>query len=563
MFESQDEAIYELLKNQEIVGPVSLEDVRQRALTTGVALASAAVELKLIGQDALLELIAKTLGGEHVAHPPEELPDELLTMLPGHLAHDYGVVPLREQAGTLVLLALDPFEGQITADLGFALGRDVRLAVCDPGRVRRLLRNYYGEEAGRGHESLQEERMDESNPDGRELTVADLEAMAGQAPVIRFVNLVLGQAIRDHASDIHFEPFEHEFKLRYRVDGVLHEMAPPPKALALPIASRVKVLAGLDIAERRVPQDGRIRTTLDGRLVDLRVSTLPTQFGESVVLRVLDQSALQLDLSQLGMSAEVLTGVQEIIRRPNGIFLVTGPTGSGKTTTLYSGLRAINAAELKLLTAEDPVEYDIEGIMQVPVNPAAGLTFASALRTFLRQDPDVIMVGEIRDQETAQIAIQAALTGHLVLSTLHTNDAPTAITRLLDLGVEPFLVATTLEAVLAQRLVRRICPRCRTEAPPRPELLRQVGLTGEDAAGHGLFHGRGCEHCAQTGYHGRLGIYEWLPMTEALRELVTDEAPVLRMQQRAREEGVRSLREDGLRAVFAGETTLEEVLKYT
>ena len=563
MFESQDEAIYELLKNQEIVGPVSLEDVRQRALTTGVALASAAVELKLIGQDALLELIAKTLGGEHVAHPPEELPDELLTMLPGHLAHDYGVVPLREQAGTLVLLALDPFEGQITADLGFALGRDVRLAVCDPGRVRRLLRNYYGEEAGRGHASLQEERMDESHPDGRELTVADLEAMAGQAPVIRFVNLVLGQAIRDHASDIHFEPFEHEFKLRYRVDGVLHEMAPPPKALALPIASRVKVLAGLDIAERRVPQDGRIRTTLDGRLVDLRVSTLPTQFGESVVLRVLDQSALQLDLSQLGMSAEVLTGVQEIIRRPNGIFLVTGPTGSGKTTTLYSGLRAINAAELKLLTAEDPVEYDIEGIMQVPVNPAAGLTFASALRTFLRQDPDVIMVGEIRDQETAQIAIQAALTGHLVLSTLHTNDAPTAITRLLDLGVEPFLVATTLEAVLAQRLVRRICPRCRTEAPPRPELLRQVGLTGEDAAGHGLFHGRGCEHCAQTGYHGRLGIYEWLPMTEALRELVTDEAPVLRMQQRAREEGVRSLREDGLRAVFAGETTLEEVLKYT
>ena len=563
MFESHDEAIYELLKNQEIVRPVSLEDVRQRALTTGVALASAAVELKLIGQDALLDLIAKTLGGEHVAQPPEELPDELLTMLPGHLAHDYGVVPLREQAGTLVLLALDPFDGQIAADLGFALGRDVRLAVCDPGRVRRLLRNYYGEEAGRGHESLQEERMDEANPDGRELTVADLEAMAGQAPVIRFVNLVLGQAIRDHASDIHFEPFEHEFKLRYRVDGVLHEMAPPPKALALPIASRVKVLAGLDIAERRVPQDGRIRTTLDGRLVDLRVSTLPTQFGESVVLRVLDQSALQLDLSQLGMSAEVLTGVQEIIRRPNGIFLVTGPTGSGKTTTLYSGLRAINAAELKLLTAEDPVEYDIEGIMQVPVNPAAGLTFASALRTFLRQDPDVIMVGEIRDQETAQIAIQAALTGHLVLSTLHTNDAPTAITRLLDLGVEPFLVATTLEAVLAQRLVRRICPRCRTEAPPRPELLRQVGLTGEDAAGHGLFHGRGCEHCAQTGYHGRLGIYEWLPMTEALRELVTDEAPVLRMQQRAREEGVRSLREDGLRAVFAGETTLEEVLKYT
>ena len=563
MFESHDEAIYELLKNQEFVGPVSLEEIRQRALTTGTSLASAAVELEFITQEGLLDLIAADLGCEHVSQFPQELPKVLLALLPDHLAREYGVVPLREQERSLVLLALDPLDGRIAADLGFALGRDVKLAVGDPVLVGRLIGKHYGEGALTGGAALHEGGADEANPEAREFSVADLEAMAGQAPVIRFVNLVLGQAIRDHASDIHFEPFQHEFKIRYRIDGVLHEMTPPPKALALPIASRLKVLAGLDIAERRRPQDGRIRTTLAGRLADLRVSTLPTQFGESVVLRVLDQSAVQLDLAQLGMSAEVLSGVQEVIRRPNGIFIVTGPTGSGKTTTLYSGLRAINAAELKLLTAEDPVEYDIEGVMQVPVNPAAGLTFASALRAFLRQDPDVIMVGEIRDRETARIAIQAALTGHLVLSTLHTNDAPTAITRLLDLGIEPFLVATTVEAVLAQRLVRRICPQCRAECPAPPELLGQAGLEGDTMTGRRFFHGRGCEQCVQTGYQGRRGIYEWLPMTEALRELVTEGAPALRVQQRARAGGMRSLRDDGLRAVFDGETTLEEVLKYT
>ena len=296
---------------------------------------------------------------------------------------------------------------------------------------------------------------------GRELTETDIEQLAGQTPIIRFVNLVLGQAIRDQASDIHFEPFEHEFKIRYRIDGALYEMAPPPKALALPIISRLKVLANLNIAERRLPQDGRIKLTIAGRAVDLRVSTLPTQFGESVVLRVLDQSAVQLELGQLGLPAAIQAGVEEIIRRPNGIFIVTGPTGSGKTTTLYSCLKMLNTIDAKLLTVEDPVEYEIDGIMQVPVNLAAGLTFARALRTFLRQDPDIVMVGEIRDLETAQIAIQASLTGHLVLSTLHTNDAAGAVTRLVDMGIEPFLLASTLEAVLAQRLVRRICGSCR------------------------------------------------------------------------------------------------------
>jgi type IV pilus assembly protein PilB len=387
--------------------------------------------------------------------------------------------------------------------------------------------------------------------------------MAGQTPIIRFVNLVLAQAIRDRASDIHFEPFENEFKIRYRIDGALYEMAPPPKNLALPIISRIKVISNLNISERRVPQDGRIKLTISGRPVDLRVSTLPTQFGESVVLRVLDRSVVQLDMENLGMPEDVFKTVSEIAKRPNGIFIVTGPTGSGKTTTLYSALRAVNSIDNKLLTAEDPVEYDIEGIMQVGVNPQVGLTFASALRSFLRQDPDVIMVGEIRDLETAQIAIQASLTGHLVLSTLHTNDSSGAVTRLIDMGVEPFLIASSLEAVLAQRLVRRICADCRKSYDPGRSLLQQLGLRVEDVGNRKFYFGQGCETCHDTGYLGRMGIYEMLQMTDALRELVTKRAPTLVVRQKALEQGMRTLRDDGMRAIFNGATTIEEVIKYT
>jgi type IV pilus assembly protein PilB len=387
--------------------------------------------------------------------------------------------------------------------------------------------------------------------------------MAEQTPIIRFVNLVLAQAIRDKASDIHFEPFEHEFKIRYRIDGSLYEMSPPPKHLSVSITSRVKVLANLNIAERRIPQDGRIKLTLAGRPVDLRVSTLPTQFGESVVLRVLDQSAVQLDIGQLGMPEDVFEGIQEIVKRPNGIFIVTGPTGSGKTTTLYSALRVVNSPDVKILTAEDPVEYEIEGIMQVPVNHAVGLTFAKALRSFLRQDPDIIMVGEIRDLETAQISIQASLTGHLVLSTLHTNDAAGAVTRLVDMGVEPFLIASSVEAVLAQRLVRRVCSGCRTAYEPPATLLQQLGIDPIDIGNREFFFGKGCNTCNNTGYKGRMGIYEWLRMSEAVRDLVVERAPTLVIKQKALEQGMRTLRDDGLRAIFDGATSIEEVVKYT
>jgi len=377
------------------------------------------------------------------------------------------------------------------------------------------------------------------------------------------VNLVLFQAIQDRASDIHFEPFEDEFKIRYRVDGALYEMSPPPKHLALPVISRLKVMSNLDISERRIPQDGRISMQIAGRHIDLRVSTLPTQFGESVVLRVLDRAAVNMDVKALGFPKAVLDYVLQAIQQPNGIFVVTGPTGCGKTTTLYSCLRHINTIDSKLLTVEDPVEYDIEGIMQVAVHDAVGMTFSKALRAFLRQDPDIIMLGEMRDLETSQIAIQASLTGHLVLSTLHTNDAPGAVTRLIDMGVEPFLISSTLMAVLAQRLVRTICKKCRTPFEPTETQLSMLNLSPHDVGDKVFYYGRGCAACNDTGYRGRRGIFELLVASEPIRLLINERAPTVVIRQKAVELGMVTLREDGLRGIFDGDTTIEEVVKYT
>jgi type IV pilus assembly protein PilB len=398
---------------------------------------------------------------------------------------------------------------------------------------------------------------------GEKDIAANVEAEANATPIIRFVDLILYQAIQDRASDVHFEPFENEFKVRYRIDGALYEMAPPPRHLALPLISRVKVMANMNIAERRLPQDGRIRKNIAGRAVDLRVSTLPTQFGESVVLRVLDRSTVNLDLEQLGMPDYILNYILEEIDRPNGIFIVTGPTGSGKTTTLYSCLRKINTIDSKLLTAEEPVEYDLEGVMQVPVNDAIGLTFARILRAFLRQDPDRIMVGETRDLETAQIAIQASLTGHLVFTTLHTNDAPGAIARLIDMGVEPFLLSSTLDAVLGQRLLRRICPDCRTSYQPNESILSELNLAANEIGERDFYYGQGCDKCNQTGYRGRIGIYELMRINSPLRAMINERAPSVVLKQKAIELGMVTLRQDGVRAVFDGDTTIEEVLKYT
>jgi type IV pilus assembly protein PilB len=566
MFPSHSPAIYEFLKEQRLVEPAQLDELNEEHKATGKPLADVVVDLGIIEKQDLLKRIADHLGYDYLPELPAQFSGEAIAALTGKLARDYGVMPLQADEQNIDLLVTDPFNTQAVDDLTFALDRNVRLYFADPDKVEVQIKQHYGEDEESIDDLLQEistEGKITADPGNRELSERDIESMAEQTPIIKFVNLVIGQAVRDKASDIHFEPFEHEFKIRYRIDGALYEMAPPPKQLALPIISRIKVLASLNIAERRIPQDGRIKINIGGRPVDLRVSTLPTQFGESVVLRVLDQSAVRLDISQLGMPEDVFNGIHEIVRRPNGIFIVTGPTGSGKTTTLYSGLRLINTVDLKLLTAEDPVEYEIEGIMQVPVNPLVGLTFAAALRSFLRQDPDVIMVGEIRDLETAQIAIQASLTGHLVLSTLHTNDSAGAVTRLVDMGVEPFLIASSLEAVLAQRLVRRVCVHCKTSYLPSADLLSQLGIARENVGGRQFFYGKGCPTCSQSGYRGRLGIYEWLRLSEQVRDLVTQKAPTLVIKQKAIEQGMRTLRDDGLRAIFDGHTSIEEVIKYT
>jgi type IV pilus assembly protein PilB len=561
MFEAQSNAIYEMLRNRELVDRVRLDELFQEHRDSGKPLSELLVEFRLLTAHDLLEQVADYLGWELVARPPADIPEAALATVDGSMARMYGVVPLQADATTIDLLVKDPFNSQIVDDLTFALRRDVRLVVTDPEQIDALIRHYYGEDDS-SIEDLLEELTVGPVAAAEELSEQDIEAMAGETPIVRFVNLVLSQAVRDKASDIHFEPFENEFKIRYRIDGALYELSPPPIQLALPITSRLKVIASLNIAERRVPQDGRIKITIGGHQVDLRVSTLPTQFGESVVLRVLDQSVIQLDIDKLGMPQDVYGHVDEVINRPNGIFIVTGPTGSGKTTTLYSCLRKLNRAEVKILTAEDPVEYELEGIMQVAVRAHVGLTFASALRSFLRQDPDVIMVGEVRDLDTAQIAIQASLTGHLVMTTLHTNDAPGAVTRLIDMGVEPFMIASSLEAVMAQRLVRRICPDCRQAYRPGSALLEQLGV-GEDDTDRNFYRGDGCDFCHDTGYRGRMGIFEMLRVTEPVRELLTQRAPALAIRHQARKDGMRTLRDDGLRAIHNGFTTIEEVIKYT
>jgi type IV pilus assembly protein PilB len=569
MFANHNQEIHDFLEANGLIPERQLSMATQRARAADRSLADTLIEQGVITREALLGGIAKYAGCEFLPELPKALSPETLAGLPSNLARKYGVIPLRTGNGPMELLWADPFNHEAGDDLAFALGREIRFVVADPGQVETLMHRHYGDGDDRNPGELLKTMVETEVADaGAEPSADDLAAMAGQTPVIRYVQAVLLQAVREKASDIHFEPFENEFKIRYRVDGVLYELPPPSPRLVLPVISRLKVIANLDIAERRLPQDGRIRLTLADRAVDLRVSTLPTQFGESVVLRILDQSVVQLDLARLGLPPRVAAELDAIIHRPNGLFLVTGPTGSGKTTTLYGALRAVNQTELKLLTVEDPVEYEIEGVMQVPVNLAAGLTFATALRSFLRQDPDVVMVGEIRDLETAQIALQAALTGHLVFSTLHTSDAAGAVTRLIDLGVEPFLIAASLQGVLAQRLVRRICPQCRTATTPSPELLAECGLSpnvGTSLADARVFyHGRGCPHCNHTGYRGRMGIFEWLRVTDDIRHLIGEKAPRHHLRDNAvGQQGMRTLREEGLQAALDGLTTIEEVVKYT
>jgi type IV pilus assembly protein PilB len=478
----------------------------------------------------------------------------------------YGIIPVREEDGALVIAAKDPLNYRMLDELHYVLGQECRIVVAQPKQLDEALDLIYPEQVESVADVLNELASAGMDTFGADQDLNDedaLKEMATNAPIVRFVDIVLYQAIKDQASDIHFEPFADEFRIRYRIDGTLYEMAPPPKHLSVPVISRIKVMSGLNIAERRHPQDGRIEMRIAGKLIDLRVSTLPTQYGESVVLRVLDRTVVDLNLDKLGIAEDTLRVLREIIHRPNGIVIVTGPTGCGKTTTLYSCLKEVNDIGEKLLTAEDPVEYDLEGIMQLQVRDAIGNTFANALRAFLRQDPDRIMVGEIRDVETASMAIQASLTGHLVLSTLHTNDAPGAITRLIDMGVEAFLISSTLCAVLAQRLVRCVCPQCKAPYEPDDEELKALGVTREELGEVQFYSGRGCPNCNNTGYRGRTGIFEFLRITPAVQDMINLRTPTSEIRREALKEGMVSMRRSGIRAVMDGLTTAEEVLKYT
>jgi len=555
------EMLLSFLRDNGIIEEAQMGELRDEQLRSGKTIEEVVANSGVIRLTDLYQMIAQAVGTEVVDVTTMEFPPELLSLVPPQTARLQGVLPLDFNGHVLRVAVANPLDPNVADNLRFATQKDVVIYVAPAAQIQSMIERFYGSETSDMEEVLAGLAGDAAaKADAAD--VVDIEG-ASSAPIVKYVNTVLAQAIQARASDIHFEPFEHEFKIRYRVDGALYEMSPPPRSLATAISSRLKVMSNLNIAERRVPQDGRIQTTMAGRQVDLRVSTLPTQFGESIVLRVLDRSTVKLDLAAIGLPQRIYDYICTVIEKPNGIFIVTGPTGSGKTTTLYACLNRINTPDSKLLTAEEPVEYELEGIQQVPINEGIGLSFARCLRAFLRQDPDRIMVGETRDLETAQIAIQASLTGHLVFTTLHTNDAPGAVARLIDMGVEPFLIASSLEGVLGQRLVRKICTGCKTPYEPSEAILRQIGLSVHDVGDKNFYYGTGCDQCNHTGYRGRKGIYELLDVTEPIRELIAQRAPSVVIRQKAIELGMTTLRADGLRSIFDGETTIEEVLKYT
>ena len=536
----------------------------------GELLGKVGLSLGFFTEDQLGEALAEQWNTTFVTLYDRTIPAEVLKLVSEPMAQLYRVIPIQLSGNRLTVATAEPQKIQIADELRTFLGYDIHNCVATEQEIQKAIDKFYSAE----NESV--ESIVESLENDKELAaqaaglggegptdLTSVEALAESAPVRKLLNMVLLLAIRDGASDIHFEPFESEFRIRLKAEGVLQEMVPPPKHLSFAITTRIKVMANLDIAERRLPQDGRIELNVGGHPVDLRVSVLPTLFGESVVMRVLDRGVVSLDLNKIGMPAETLRSFRTVMHRPNGIILVTGPTGSGKTTTLYSALSELNEIEDKLITTEDPVEYDIDGIVQVQIDSEIGNTFAHCLRSILRQDPDRILVGEIRDTETAEIAVQASLTGHMVFSTLHTNDAPSTITRLRDMGVPPFLITATVEAILAQRLVRKICTICKEEIVPTADLLADLELTTDQLAGRKLFRGKGCDKCNRTGYKGRLGIYELMLMNDEMRDMIIRNCSTEELRNAARKFGMVTLRDAGMDSVYAGLTTAEEVIRET
>ncbi len=535
----------------------------------GALLGKLAEDMALITDEQLAQALGEQMNMKVVSLGDKPVPKELLEKMTETMAQLYRVIPVKFDGHTLTVATCDPQNLTIQDELRTFLGLDIEMVVATEREIKAALERFYSADALSVEKIVAELANDEelfkqaSMLQGEKFDLDGAEALADSAPVRKLLNLVLLLAIKDHASDIHFEPFEDEFRIRIKAEGVLYEMVPPPRHLAFAITTRIKVMANLDIAERRLPQDGRIELMVGGHPVDLRVSVLPTMFGESTVMRILDRTVVNLSLTKVGMDEATMTSFRTVMRRPNGIVLVTGPTGSGKTTTLYSALSEMNEITEKLITTEDPVEYDIDGIVQIPIDHDIGVTFASCLRAILRQDPDIILVGEIRDLETAEIAVQASLTGHLVFSTLHTNDAPSTITRMKDMGIPTFLITATVEAILAQRLVRRICTKCREETEIPMEMLAELGVSEDEASKYKFYRGRGCDNCNNTGYKGRIGLFELMIMNDELRDMIMSNSTTDDLRRKAQSYGMITLSDYGRQFVFQGLTTAEEVVRET
>jgi len=560
--------IGEILIEMDLVTDAEVKEALKLQKTKGGLLGEILVGLGYITEKDLLFALGAQSGMEVVELDDVEVPTEAISKVDANICETFQICPVSWDGKVLTVAVADPLNVAVLDDLRFLLNCEVQGAISNKESVEKAIKKYYEGQTGESLDDILRELGQEAADamlleEGGGYSIEDLEKAANSTPVVKLLNLVLLQAIRDKAADVHLEPFENDFKIRYRIDGVLYEMMPPPRHLAPALTSRVKVMSKLDIAETRLPQDGRIELNIGGRPVDLRVSTLPTMFGESVVMRILDRTNVNLDLEKIGLRSKDLEIFRALVAKPNGIILVTGPTGSGKTTTLYSALSEVNKVDTKIITTEDPVEYDLEGIVQVQINEEIGLTYANCLRSILRQDPDMILVGEIRDLETAQISVEAALTGHVVFSTLHTNDAPSVVTRLVDLGVEPYLLAATLEGIVAQRLVRKICEDCKKEYDPTDEELYELELRSDLVRGKRFYYGEGCKKCNNTGYRGRLALFEIIVLSERLKQMIIDGVSIADLRKQARAEGMKTLRESGVIAIYDGITTIEEVVKET
>ncbi len=537
----------------------------------GTLFGKIAEDMQLITDEQLIQALSEQLGMQTVALTEAELDPTVMAKINETMAQMYRVIPIAfdADANRLTLATCDPQNLTIQDELRTFLGHEIAMVIATERDILQTIKRHFDSDSESVEKIVQELANDEelkatiSLLENEKFNLTDMEALADSAPVRKLLNMVLLMAIKDHASDIHFEPFEDEFRIRIKSEGVLYEMVPPPRHLAFAITTRVKVMANLDIAERRMPQDGRIELMVGGHPVDLRVSVLPTMFGESVVMRILDRSVVNLSLENVGMDQWTMDKFRKAIDCPNGIILVTGPTGSGKTTTLYSALSELNDPQDKLITTEDPVEYDIDGIVQIPIDSDAGVTFASCLRAILRQDPDTILVGEIRDLETAEIAIQAALTGHLVFSTLHTNSAAATITRLTDMGIQTFMICATVEAILAQRLVRRICVKCREETRIGADLLFELGMQRDEIEGKKFFKGAGCDACNNTGYKGRVGLFELMILNDTIRDMIMGNASTDQVRDQAEKDGMITLRQFGMSLANNGITSLDEIVRET